>query len=274
MISLSDIKYICSQYDIMPSKSRGQNFLIDEKIVDKIITASDLNRKDVVVEVGPGLGVLTHELIKKAKKVIAVELDYKIADYLKAEFVGAPNIDIVQGDVLKINLLDLGLNSHDYKIVSNLPYNITSRFLRVFLEMVDNSPQEMILMLQKEVAERIVAEIGEMSVLSVMVQFYGEPKLLFNVSKESFWPAPQVDSAVISIKRKTAKLSADPKKFFRLVKMGFAAKRKQLHNNLAGGLHKTSDEVKRAIKDIGFDEKIRAQDLGVEDWVRLLKNLE
>lgn len=273
MLSLSQIKLLCTQYDIAPTKSRGQNFLIDENIIDQIIAAARLSSRDVVLEVGPGFGVLTYDLSKSVKKLIAVELDYKLMGYLQTEFSAMKNVEVVSGDILKLNMVDLGFTDHKYKIVSNLPYNITSKFLRVFLELQVNSPDEMVLMVQKEVGERIVAGSGAMSLLSLMVQFYAKPEILFPVSKNCFWPVPQVDSVVMRIKRRAKTPNIDPKEFWRLAHMGFASKRKQLHNNLAGGLHKSAQEVKTAIVKTGFDERARAQDLGVEDWVRLLSSL-
>lgn len=263
------IKLLCRQYGIAPQKSRGQNFLVNESIVDKIIKAAKVSDRDTVLEVGPGLGVLTESLVAKAKRVVAVELDRKVLELLQANFVNNQDFELVAGDILKINLNSLKLANFGYKLISNLPYNITSHFLRVVLENSQNKPKEMILMLQKEVAERIVAKAGEMSVLSVMVQFYSDPELLFTVPKNDFWPEPEVDSAVILFKIKQKLPNIDQKKFFQLVKIGFSSKRKQLQNNLAAGLKLKNEEVKNILSGAGFDPLVRAEDLSLDDWLKL-----
>ncbi len=317
MLSVSEIKSICAQYNITPAKSRGQNFLIDQNIVNKIISAAELKKTDLILEVGPGLAVLTNELAQKAKKVYALELDKRLVEFLRAEFAqkegkfNSPhptlssieergnkrkeNVEIIEGDILKLvpdhergfNINNLGLKDFGYKIVSNLPYNITSHFLKLFLGLTDRRPSEMIIMVQKEVGERLTAKPGGMSLLSLMVQFYSEPEILFKISKNSFWPAPKVDSVAVKLKLKENLPEINIKDFFRLARSGFSARRKQLHNNLAGpprvdertrveagGLGRKNAEIKDIFKKIGFDEKIRAQDLGVEDWVRLVKSLK
>ncbi|MEK7072513.1 MAG: 16S rRNA (adenine(1518)-N(6)/adenine(1519)-N(6))-dimethyltransferase RsmA [Patescibacteria group bacterium] len=269
MSSLLEIKNICKAYGIVPAKSKGQNFLFDQNIVAKIIASADLDNKSSVLEIGPGLGVLTDHLIQKSGQVVAVELDKKLIGFLKNKYHQADNLEIIEGDILKLDRASLKLVT-PYKVVANLPYNITSNFIRNFLE-TKSPPTEMIIMIQKEVAQRIIAKPGEMSLLSLSVQFYAEPKILFEVSRNSFWPSPGVDSAVISLKLKDKLAFTDHKLFFKVAKIGFSAKRKQLHNNLANGLHLRSDQIKAIIKNIGLDEKIRAQDLVMEDWINLLK---
>lgn len=268
-MNLSEIKNICKMYNIVPAKSKGQNFLFDQNIVEKIIASANLSKNDTVLEIGPGLGVLTDHLIKKLGQVVAVELDRKLIGFLKNKYHKVDNLEIIAGDILKLDITSLKLST-PYKIVANLPYNITSNFIRNFLE-IKNPPTEMIIMIQKEVAKRIIAQPGEMSLLSLSVQFYAKPKILFEVSRNSFWPSPSVDSAVISLRLKDKFSFNDPNLFFKIAKIGFSAKRKQLHNNLANGLHLGSDQIKAIIKNIGLDEKIRAQDLALEDWINLLK---
>ena len=272
-MTLSQIRQVCNQYDIRPAKSRGQNFLIDQNIVKKIMVVAELGKDDVVLEVGPGLGTLTKELLlSQAKKIIAVELDKKINEFLKAEFFEEKKLELVEGDILKINLKDLELADFKYKIVANLPYNITAQFLRLFLEHSPR-PKEIIVMVQKEVAQRIIAKAGEMSVLAVAAQFFGEPKILFKVGHDCFWPEPEVDSAVIKIDLKSDLPPVDVKKFFRIVRIGFSARRKQLHNNLAAGLGLKNSQIKQFFNNFGWREDIRAQDLGVEDWIKLFEIL-
>lgn len=229
-----NIKLLCATHGVRPSKSKGQNFLIDQNIVKKIISAADLSESDLVLEVGPGLGVLTGELIKSAKEVWAVELDKKIISFFRDNFkrqLSAGKLKLIEGDVLQINLRKLGLDDWTYKIVANLPYNITSQFFRQFLEFGPR-PTEMTVMVQKEVALRMVAKPGEMSLLSLSVQFFSQSKILFYVPRSCFWPAPAVDSAIICLKLNKKLPLVDEKLFFRLARIGFSAKRKQLHNNL------------------------------------------
>ncbi|MEI6287966.1 MAG: 16S rRNA (adenine(1518)-N(6)/adenine(1519)-N(6))-dimethyltransferase RsmA [bacterium] len=268
MYTKDQIKTLCAKYDLMPSKSKGQNFLTDFKVIEKIIEVAKISKQETILEIGPGLGVLTGELIKSAKKVIAVELDKKLFDFLQVEFVGIENLELINSDILKLNLAKLNLKDFEYRLIANLPYNITSVAIRNFLT---NSPKpsEMILMVQKEVAQRICAPIGEMSILGISAQFYGLPEVLFEVRRGCFWPEPKVDSAVIKIKLKENLPEISEKKFFQIVKMGFSSRRKQLHNNLASGLNLKSEDLKKIIMDLGFDEKIRAQDLGVADWIKI-----
>jgi 16S rRNA (adenine1518-N6/adenine1519-N6)-dimethyltransferase len=274
---------LSKKYNIKPARSKGQNFLISENIYDKMIEAADLRNDDVVLEVGPGLGFLTEKLASKVKKVITVELDDKLADVLliKLDKQGITNVKVVNENILDFEFKKLSSEaselSFSYKIVANLPYNISSIFLRKFLS-EENKPETMTLMLQKEVAERIVAKPGKMSMLAVSVQFYADAEIIQNVGKENFWPMPEVDSAIIKLKvHKVIKSKVfeddggvDEKKFFRLVKFGFIAKRKMLKNNLAAGFHISQSEVSEKLKLAGFNEKIRAQELSVADWVKLL----
>ncbi|HNP75163.1 MAG TPA: 16S rRNA (adenine(1518)-N(6)/adenine(1519)-N(6))-dimethyltransferase RsmA [bacterium] len=272
MVNLEQIKTFCRQYHIVPAKSRGQNFLLDRNIIQKIVAAANLSPADTVLEVGPGLGGLTDFLAKRAGQVIAVELDKKIILFLQAKLADWANVRLIEADILKLNLSQWGLSNFGYKVVANLPYNITAKFLRNFLA---NSPkpQEMILMVQKEVAQRLTASPGQLSVLGLAAQFYGQPEILFAVGKNCFWPKPAVDSAVIKITINRELPQIEEKLFFRTVKIGFSAKRKQLHNNLAAGFDLSDQAVKKLLSDLGLDEKIRAQDLSLDDWLKLAGKL-
>ncbi|MEK9129825.1 MAG: 16S rRNA (adenine(1518)-N(6)/adenine(1519)-N(6))-dimethyltransferase RsmA, partial [Patescibacteria group bacterium] len=191
---MENIKFLCEKYGLHPQRQMGQNFLIDKNILNKIIQAADLKKDDIILEIGPGLGILTQELAKRVKKIIAVELDKKIAEILKYELKKINNLEIIQNNILKTQDLKCKIQNNKYKIVANIPYNITSAILRKFLS-EKPKPYEMILLIQKEVAKRIIAKPKEMSLLSVSVQFYGQPKIISIVSKNSFWPKPKVDSA-------------------------------------------------------------------------------
>ena len=265
---LQETKQLCDLYHIKPARSKGQNFLINEEVYDKVVESANLNKNDVVLEVGPGLGFLTAKLAQNVKKVIAVELDDKLASALQTglDSRGVKNVEVKNENILDINSK---FKIQNYKIVANLPYNITSVFLRKVFES-EQKLSLMVLMLQKEVAERIVAKLGKMSMLAVSVQFYSEGEIIQYVPKEDFWPQPEVDSAIIKLKIKNEKLKVNEKDFFRLVKFGFSSKRKMLKNNLSGGYHISQTEAEEKIKKAGFNPKIRAQELSVIDWIKLL----
>ncbi|MFA5021863.1 MAG: 16S rRNA (adenine(1518)-N(6)/adenine(1519)-N(6))-dimethyltransferase RsmA [Patescibacteria group bacterium] len=280
MDNLQKIKLLCQAYNIFPSRQKGQNFLVNEKVIEQTVAASDLSNNDLVLEVGPGLGILTEALVQKAKRVVSVELDKKLFSLLKGKFAGVSNLELVEGDILKIDPLTHDLKPNSYKIVANLPYNITSHFLKKFLS-GSNKPLVMTLLLQKEVAQRICAQPGQMSLLAISVQLYGQPQIIGLVSNNNFWPKPKIDSAILKISKIKTLDEVDnylsgvsEKIFWQIVRIGFSAKRKQLQNNLAAGLHVPSDEIKKALKQANFDPKVRAQDLAVVDWIKLAKKLD
>ena len=269
---------------MQPKKSLGQNFLKDSVVLKKIIEAADLKPDDFVIEIGPGEGVLTEKLTKKAGRVIAIEKDNNLASRLDSRLRGNDKIKIINDDILKINLPELissyKLKARSYKLISNIPYYITSPIIKLFLETI-YPPTEMILMVQKEVAERIVEKPGNMSILAVSVQYYAKAELLFYVDKKSFWPVPEVDSAVIKITPNKSNLTLpspskgegdiEKKQFFRIVHAGFAARRKTLLNNLSNSLHIERAETEEKIKKAGIDPGARAQELSVDDWKKLTK---
>ncbi len=219
------------------------------------------------------MGVLTEKLLETVDNLLAVELDDQVIVYLKKQFtepLQQGKLKLVEADALRVNFRELGLQDFKFKIVANLPYSITSKFFRMFLE-YGPKPLEIIVMIQKEVAKRIISQLGEMNLLALSAQFFGEPEILFEVPRSCFWPEPEIDSAVIKIKVKQQLPDIDPKALFRLARIGFAAKRKQLHNNLAGGLKRNSEEIKQLLQQLGLREDIRAQDLSVDNWIALTK---
>jgi len=239
-----------------------------------------------VLEIGPGHGALTEKLAAVCKQVIAIELDERLIELLHTKFVGNENVEIISGDILKINLPELvnekifnlkaneASEAKSYKVVANLPYYITSPIIRLLLE-TKYPPTEMVVMVQKEVAERIVAKPGAMSILAVSVQYYAKAEFLFTVFKQSFEPMPKVDSAIIkmSVTSNQQLVTSDKektKKFFRIVKSGFSAKRKTLINNLSNGLQLEKKVVEEKLAQLGFSANTRAQELGVEDWRKLV----
>lgn len=266
---LAQTKGLLHRFGIRASKGLGQHFLIDEEVLKDIVSAAQLTLADTVLEIGPGLGVLTRELASQAGHVVAVELDSKLADILKQTLAAFNNVTIINDNILDVDPVAL-LQGTSYKVVANLPYYITSPILRHFLE-ASIKPQSMVLMVQKEVAEEISAKPGRMSVLSINVQFYGEPEKIRYVPTESFFPAPEVDSAVLRIKMflQPAVEVDDRKGFFRLVRAGFSASRKQLANSLAQGLDLPKGEVLALLDKAGIDSQRRPQTLTLEEWAHL-----
>lgn len=261
------IKEIAAGLRFSPSKEMGQNFLIDESVLQKIVEAAELGPGDEILEVGPGLGTLTAELVAASGRVVAVEKDPRLAKYLRGLFGSEDNIKILEDDFLELSFGKLGLGS-SFKIVANLPYSITSAAVRKIMESGSASIFA-VLMLQKEVAERICARSGDMSLLALSVQYYGTPKLLFKVSKGSFWPVPKVDSAVIKIVMDKKRSDEEAERFFRIARIGFSSPRKQLQNNLSSGLHTPKEKVIELLDSAKINPKSRPEDLGVEDWIHL-----
>ena len=252
-------------------KSLGQNFLTDESIAKKIAESASISENDNVLEIGPGEGILTKHLADSGAHILAIEIDQRLIGSLQKNF---ENIEIINDDILKIDLPRLieENNFQNYKVVANLPYYITSKIIRLLLE-TKYPPSVMTLMVQKEVGERIVALDGKESILSISVKFYAEPEILFEVPRENFEPAPKVDSAVIRIKRKKEIPDVDTKKFFSLIRAGFSAKRKMLANNLSSNFKIPKETVLETTKKAGLDPAIRAEKLGMEDWIRIYKDL-
>ncbi|MFA6295895.1 MAG: 16S rRNA (adenine(1518)-N(6)/adenine(1519)-N(6))-dimethyltransferase RsmA [Patescibacteria group bacterium] len=257
---------------MFPNKVLGQNFLENEAIVDKMLKSAELSLQDIVLEVGPGQGAITSKLYPKVKQVIAVEKDGELVKYLENKFKNAKNLKILEGDILKSQYSIFNIQS--YKIVSNLPFYLTSRFLRVFLEL-QNKPSLMVLIIQKEVAERICDQPPQASLLSNSVQFYGKPEIIDIVPKENFNPIPEVDAAIIKINVfKEPKIKVDNvDEFFKILKIGFSQKRKQLHNNFSSGLHISKEEAKKLLQNCGINPERRAQTLSLEEWEKLYKLL-
>jgi 16S rRNA (adenine1518-N6/adenine1519-N6)-dimethyltransferase len=256
-------------------KSLGQNFLTNYDVIDHIVDVADIEDR-VVLEIGPGEGVLTESLANTAKKVVAIELDDRLIPVLEKKFGDFDNVDIIHGDILHMNVMELVkkyAKDESYKVVANIPYYITAPIIRLFLEL-PAQPQEIILMVQKEVAQRLVAKPGGMSLLAVSAQYYADVEYLFSVPKEDFDPVPKVDSAIIKLKIKNEELKTDDaKNFFRIVKIGFSAKRKTLVNNLANGLHIDKKKIEEDLINLGFNTNVRAQELSLNDWLVISDNL-
>ncbi len=259
---------------IEPKKSLGQNFMVEPAALNRVADAADLRADDAVLEIGPGLGALTEVLAERARRVVAVEIDGRFIPHLRAEFMSHPGVTIVQADILEANLQALmGPDAADYKVVANVPYYITSAIFRYLLES-DAPPQKIVVTIQREVAERVTAGPGEMSLLAVSVQFYGEPRIAARLSAANFYPRPDVDSAVLVITPRAGGLplpSEEIDDFFRLVKAGFSQARKQIKNSLSAGLHAPTDEVVGWLEAAEIDPRRRAETLALGEWLELYR---
>jgi len=279
VITPKEIKSICKQYNFVPLRRRGQNFLINPKIIKQIIDVADINREDVVLEIGPGLGALTKEIANKCKKIIAIEIDKKLVQILKEYSGNYKNIEIIRGSILD-GIPVLALKEKKYKVVANLPFNITGRVLRILLEQ-KNKPELIIVVVQKEVAQRITAKPPNMSLLSLSIQFYSQVSTVFNVNKSNFWPQPKVDSMVLKIKPNEFKIKKEIEyNFFQLIKAGFSSKRKYLLNNLLKSvIMQASEHGERKqrfleiFKEVGLNRKVRAQELSLKQWIEIAYNI-
>jgi len=278
---LAQTRELLRHFDLQARKGLGQHFLIDEGVLKLITSAAGLTSADVIMEIGPGLGVLTKELARQGGWVVTIELDTKLADILKQTLAPFSNVAIINEDILRVDPATLlqeqrarfpvGIISpFSYKVVANLPYYITSPVLRHFLE-ASLKPQIMVVMVQKEVAEAIVAKPGQMSVLSISVQFYGEPAIVSYVPAQCFYPAPEVDSAILKIRLYSQPPIevTDKESFFGLVRAGFSAPRKQIGNSLAQGLELPKAECLSLLGKASVVPQRRAQTLTLGEWAKL-----
>lgn len=250
-------------YDPIPKKSLGQHWLNDELSLLNMLVAADVAANDAVLEIGPGLGSLTRLLTARAGEVTAVEFDIILANNL-ATRIGAHNLRVVHSDILSFDLTTL---PPDYKVVANIPYYLTSKLVRVLSEST-NQPSVAALLVQKEVAERLAAKPGDLSILGVTAQYYWEISLGPVVAAELFTPPPKVDSQIVVLTRRPQPLfpDVDTKQFFRLVKAGFGARRKTLLNSISAGLHMDKPATTEMLQAAGIDPKLRAQNLSLDEW--------
>ena len=255
---------------VAPNKSLGQHWLKDRLILEAIADAAELKPDDTVLEIGPGLGTLTSVLLTRAGKVVAVEFDKELAQKLPGQFPGK-NLEVIQSDILSFDLTSL---PEGFKVVGNIPYYITNKIVRKVSE-GPHRPKISALLVQKEVAERIAAGPGEMSMLALAAQVYAEASLGVEVPRKYFTPPPEVDSQVIVLRTRSEPLVApeDQAAFFRLARAGFSEKRKKLRSSLAGGLHLEKSAVDALLLRAGINPEARAQELSIDDWKRLLHEL-
>lgn len=258
-----DLIALFEKHEISPIKYMGQNFLLKRGVMEKMVAAAELTSEDVVLEVGPGTGVITQELSREAKKVIAVEKSREMIKVLTETLKGIRNVTVIKEDILEKDLQTLPTG---YKVVANLPFYLTSAVIRKFLE-AENKPEIMILLMQKEVAQRICSRPPRMNLLAVSAQCYSQPKIISYVSRESFWPIPKVNSAVIRIT--PGKDLNLPPEFFKIVKAGFSHPRKQLVNNLSEGLKLSKKKIESWLFENNIKPNQRAETLDINDWINL-----
>lgn len=265
------LKNLLKSLGFRPKDYLGQNFLVSEDVLEEIVNAGDLKKTDTVIEIGPGLGVLTQRLVQKAGRVIALEKDGRLVTALRQFFGKQKNLEILEQDVLKYNFENA---KPGYKVVANIPYYLTSHLLQMLLGLA-NQPTLIVFLVQKEVGERLTAPAGELSLLGISVQVFADADIIAMVPKENFWPKPKVDSTIVWIKPSDKYPQIhDHKLFFRMLKIAFAGKRKQIHNTLANGLKLPKEQVLRLLVTAKIDPTLRPQDLTIEQWIDLYSQIK
>lgn len=264
-----DVPRLLRQYGLHPNKSLGQNFLLDDAVLEKVVSSARVTGQDVVLEIGPGLGSLTRHLAMHARQVVAVEIDFKLIPVLEDVLGQVPNVTLIHGDILALDPARLVSHS-EYLVVANIPYNITSALIRHLLE-AGLPPQRLVLTVQEEVARRICAAPGDMSLLALSVQVYGHPEIIATIPAAAFYPPPRVDSATLLIERYPSPLipPMQLEGFFRLIKAGFSQKRKTLRNALSAGLRSSPPQVETMLRSAGIDPMRRAETLSLDEWQHL-----
>jgi 16S rRNA (adenine1518-N6/adenine1519-N6)-dimethyltransferase len=290
LTDISTIKRLCRQYGLKPSALVGQNFLVDETVLSRIVAAASPRAGENVLEIGPGFGVLTERLLAAGSRVLAVEKDRRLASCLQKRFAGQPNLKLMAGDILRISNEDLtrafltwpepgkaGQSSPTYRLIANLPYQITGKVIRKFISDNEFKPTGLAVLLQKEVAERICAKVGHLNLLAIAVQLYGKPKIEFCIPRKAFFPIPKVDSALVQIRQISGKPAypiRDIKKFWRVLKASFSAPRKQIHNNLSAGLAIDAKLVRKILDKAKIVPQVRPQVVSIEQWAGLVAAID
>lgn len=269
LTSVRELRRLLSAHGMQPNKAFGQNFLIDRFILRQIVAAAEIDAADSILEVGAGTGVLTRELARQAKRVVAVELERDMLALLAETTRDCANVEIIARNLLHLDPVAV-FGSAPYKLVANLPYYITAPTFRHFLESAA-APRLIVVMVQEEVAERITAAPGDLSLLAVSVQFYGKPRIVARVPAEAFYPAPKVDSAIlrVDVSAESPLTPEQRKRFFRIVQAGFSAKRKQLHNALESALHLPPETVRAWLAAASIEASRRAETLDIAEWLNL-----
>jgi len=269
LTNVRELRNLLYAHGMRPHKSFGQNFLIDRPILMKIVEAAEIKMSDQVMEVGAGTGVLTQELAKRASRVVAVELERDMLAILAKMTGRYANVEVVARNLLYLDPAEV-FGEAPYKLVANLPYYITAPTFRHFLESA-NAPRLLVVMVQEEVAQRIVAEPGDLSLLAVSIQFYGRPQIVAHVPARAFYPAPKVDSAIlrVDLHAQAPLAREDRDSFFQIVQAGFSERRKQLHNALTHGLHGKNEDIRAWLTAASIETSRRAETLSIEEWLNL-----
>ena len=273
MAQVDSIPKLLKRYGLTPHKGLGQNFLTDPASLKKVVQAADIQAQDTVLEIGPGLGSLTHLLAESASRVVAVELDSKLVMALEEILQPYDNVELMRADILEVNLNEL-FSEGGYLVVANIPYYITSALIRQLLE-AQYPPARLVLTVQKEVAERICAPAGDLSLLALSVQVYGQPSITATIPASAFYPAPKIDSAVVRVDLFQEPLVQREKleTFFTLIRAGFSQKRKTLSNALSAGMHWDKTYTQDLLQNSGIDPKRRAQTLSLDEWAKLVDSV-
>ncbi|HLI05417.1 MAG TPA: 16S rRNA (adenine(1518)-N(6)/adenine(1519)-N(6))-dimethyltransferase RsmA [Ktedonobacteraceae bacterium] len=276
LTNMRELRSLLAAHQMRPNKAFGQNFLVDRSVLNRIVAAADIQPEDQILEVGAGTGVLTRELAKRASagRVVAVELERDMLELLAETIAAYPNVEIVAQNLLLLNPAQV-FDTQPYKLVANLPYYITAPTFRHFLESA-NPPRLLVVMVQYEVAQRIVAAPGDLSLLGVSIQFYGRPRIVARVPAAAFYPAPKVDSAILRVDVNPQAPLTQPERdrLFKVVQAGFSERRKQLHNALASGLHIKDREVRALLNSAGIETSRRAETLSIDEWLRVWRAVE
>ncbi|MBD3300258.1 MAG: ribosomal RNA small subunit methyltransferase A [Candidatus Moranbacteria bacterium] len=268
-----EIKKILKKLNIKPSKELGQNFLLDGSVLDRIVESAKIEKNETVLEIGPGLGFLTDRLIEITNRLILVEKDKRLFKYLENKYKNVDELTMINDDILKLNLSKILPNR--YKVVANIPYNITSRIIYLLIETKPRA-ESITLLVQKEVAEKIVPKKNKQTPLSLLVKLLGKGEIIANVNKSCFFPIPKIDSAIVQISNIDQNLDLTDeanKSLLRLIKIGFSSPRKKLVNNLANGLGLDKAKIEQILKDLKIEPKVRAEELGIGFWKEFGKSL-
>ncbi len=270
-MNVTELKMLLAALHMEPKKSLGQNYMIEEAALLRIIEAAQLSPDEVVLEIGAGLGALTDLLAARARRVVALEIDDRVLPFLKARYIARPHVSIVRGDILQADISKLlDEDAARYSVVANVPYYITSAIIRCLLE-DETPPQKLVITMQREVAQRITAVPGDMSLLAVSVQFYGVPRIAARLKAGVFYPRPEVESAILRVDPHPEPLLPRDRwnRFFTIARAGFSQKRKQLKNCLSAGLGITAAEASLWLESAGIDPARRAETLSIAEWLAL-----
>lgn len=269
-MTIETLKNLLAHYGLNPNKTYGQHFLMDETVLEDMIDAAGVTDGEQVIEIGPGIGNLTERLLERGAKVFAIEKDEQFLPVLKKLQKRHLKLEYQMADALKFNFKEKNLD--EYKVVANIPYYITGKIVQLFLQQ-EVRPISMTLLMQKEVAQNLTAKPGQLNLLAISAQIFGEARLIMNVPAHKFYPAPKVDSAVVHLQlfAKPKYDIQDHKKFFRVLRACFAGKRKQIHNTLTNNLSLSKVVVQNVLSSSGIDAAARPQQLTIEQWIKLVQ---